>query len=213
MRCRIPGLPLFFQPTPESVTAGAPKFAGVLNGETDANLGSNIVPKSSPIGLMYYKDIQVSVPAQGLIMLVSELKFILAECVVKGYITGDAKRYYEEGIKASMDYYKSVSGVNISATTAYLNGPGVAYDATRALKLIGTQRWIAMFYNDWQAWHEWKRTGYPVLTPSKVNFNGDRIPVRFLYPTSTQVTNRDNYTKAVTQQGPDDINTKLWWMN
>lgn len=208
-----PRLPLFFQPTPESVTAGAPQYVGVLNGETDANLGSNIVPKSSAIGLMFYKDIQVPVPAQGLIMLVSELKFILAESVVKGYITGDAMQYYEDGIKASMDYYKSISGVNISATPAYLNQPGVAYDATRALELIGTQRWIAMFYNDWQAWHEWKRTGYPVLTPSKVNFNDDRIPVRFLYPSSVQVTNRENYTKAVAAQGPDDINTKLWWMN
>jgi len=207
-----PRLPIFFQPTPESVTAGLPKYAGVLNGETDVNLGSNIVPKSSAIGLMYYRDIQVPVPAQGQIMMVSELKFILAESVVKGYITGDAKKYYEDGIKASMDYLKSVSGVNISATATYLNQPGVVYNATNALNLIGTQRWIALFYNDWQAWHEWKRTGFPVLTPSKVNFNGDRIPVRFLYPASTQVTNRDNYTEALKIQGPDDINTKIWWM-
>lgn len=207
-----PRLPIFFQPTPESVTAGLPKYAGVLNGETDVNLGSNIVPKSSAIGLMYYRDIQVPVPAQGQIMMVSELKFILAESVVKGYISGDAKKYYEDGIKASMDYYKSVSGVNISATATYLNQPGVVYNATNALNLIGTQRWIALFYNDWQAWHEWKRTGFPVLTPSKVNFNGDRIPVRFLYPASVQVTNRDNYTEALKIQGPDDINTKIWWM-
>jgi hypothetical protein len=207
-----PRLPIFFLPTPESVTAGIPKYSGVLNGETDVNLGSNIVPKSSQIGPFYYKDIQVPVAAQGLIMLVSELKFILAESVVKGYITGDAKQYYEDGIKASMDYYKSVSGVNISATLPYLNQPGVAYNATKALELIGTQRWIAMFYNDWQAWHEWKRTGFPILTPSKVNFNGDRIPVRFIYPSGVQVTNRDNYTNAVAVQGPDDINTKLWWM-
>ena len=208
-----PRLPIFFLPTPESVTAGNPKYSGVLNGETDVNLGSNIVPKSSQIGPFYYKDIQVPVAAQGLIMLVSELKFILAESVVKGYITGDAKQFYEDGIKASMDYYKSVSGVNISATSTYLNQPGVAYNATNALQLIGTQRWIAMFYNDWQAWHEWKRTGFPVLTPSKVNFNADRIPVRFLYPSSAQVTNLDNYKKAVSAQGPDDINTKMWWMN
>jgi hypothetical protein len=207
-----PRLPIFFLPTPESVTAGSPKYSWVLNGETDVNLGSNIVPKSSQIGTFYYKDIQVPVAAQGLIMLVSELKFILAESVVKGYITGDAKQYYEDGIKASMDYYKSVSGVNISATMTYLNQPGVAYNATKSLELIGTQRWIAMFYNDWQAWHEWKRTGFPVLTPSKVNFNGDRIPVRFIYPSGVQVTNRDNYTIAVTAQGSDDINTKLWWM-
>lgn len=206
-----PRLPVFFRPTPASVTAGNPKYAGVLNGLADADLGSDQVPLSSAIGSMYYVDIQVAVPAEGLIMLVSELKFLLAESVVKGYITGDAKQYYEAGIKASMDYYKSISGVNISATPDYLNQPDVAYNATRALELIGTQRWIAMFYNDWQAWHEWKRTGYPVLTPSKVNFNSDRIPVRFLYPSGVQITNRENYLKAVETQGPDDINTKIWW--
>ena len=208
-----PRLPVFFQPTSESVTAGNPKYAGVPNGQPDASLSGTLIPISSQIGSMYYKDIQVPVPARGLIMLVSELKFILAESVVKGYITGDAKTFYEDGIKASMDYYKSVSGLNISATTAYLGQPGVAYNTSKALALIGTQRWIAMFYNDWQAWHEWKRTGFPVLTPSKVNFNGDRIPVRFLYPSSVQTTDRDNYTKAVETQGPDDINTKMWWMN
>ena len=208
-----PRLPLFFQPTSASVTAGSPKYAGVLNGQPDASLSGALIPTSSQIGLIYYKDIQVPVPAQGLIMLVSELKFILAESVVKGYITGDAKKYYEDGIKASMDYYKSVSGVNISATPAYLSQPSVAYDANKALALIGTQRWIALFYNDWQAWHEWKRTGFPVLTPSKTNFNGGKIPVRFLYPSGVQVTDRDSYTKAVEAQGPDDINTKLWWMN
>jgi len=206
-------LPLFFQPTSASVAAGSPKYAGVLNGQPDASLSGALIPTSSQIGLIYYKDIQVPVPAQGLIMLVSELKFILAESVVKGYITGDAKKYYEDGIKASMDYYKSVSGVNISATPAYLSQPSVAYDANKALALIGTQRWIALFYNDWQAWHEWKRTGFPVLTPSKTNFNGGKIPVRFLYPSGVQVTDRDSYTKAVEAQGPDDINTKLWWMN
>ena len=208
-----PRLPLFFQPTSSSVTSGSPKFAGVLNGLPDASLSGALIPLSSQIGLMFYKDIQVPVPAQGVIMQVAELKFILAESVVKGYITGDAKTYYEAGIKASMDYYKSVSGVNISATPAYLSQPGVAYDASKAMPQIATQRWIAMFYNDWQAWHEWKRTGLPVLTPSKTNFNGDRIPVRFLYPSDVQVTDRDNYTEAVKTQGPDDINTKLWWMN
>ena len=54
-------------------------------------LAAPLFPISSQIGLMFYKDIQVPVPAQGVVMLVSELKFILAESVVKGYITGDAK--------------------------------------------------------------------------------------------------------------------------
>lgn len=205
-----PRMQIYGQPTVESVDEGTPKWAGVRNGELDANLGSDIDNTVSAVGVIFYNGQQVPVPAQGLIMLLSEVKFILAESVVKGYITGDAKTLYEEGIKASMDYYKGVSGVNIEATSEYLDQPGVAYSPANALEMIGTQRWIAMFFNDFQAWHEWKRTGFPVLTPSLVNNNNNRIPVRFLYPTDLQVTNRESYEAAIAEQGEDDINTKLW---
>ena len=205
-----PRLAIYAQPTTESIDAGMLKYVGVRNGEEDANLGSDIDAKISAVGTIFYDGQQNPVPAQGLIMLLSELKFILAESVVKGYIDGDAKELYEEGIKASIDYYKSVSGVNIEATPEYLSQPGVAYSPADALELIGTQRWIALFFNDFQAWHEWKRTGFPVLTPSLVNNNNDRIPVRFLYPTDLQVTNRASYEAAIAEQGEDNINTKLW---
>jgi hypothetical protein len=78
-------------------------------------------------------------------------------------------------------------------------------------ELIATQKWISLYFNDLQAWHEWKRTGIPVLKPSLVNNNGNVIPVRFRYPTDQQVTNRSNYTAAVARQGADDINTQVWW--
>jgi len=206
-----PRLGVFANPARASVDAGSPAYVGVRNGEEDANLSSDIDNKVSSVGVIYYNGQQVPVPAQGIVMLLSELKFILAESVVKGYISGDAKQYYEDGIKASMEYYKSVSGANIEATFEYLNQAGVVYTPANALELIGTQRWIGMFFNDYQSWHEWKRTGFPILTPSIVNSNNDRIPVRFLYPNDLQITNRENYEAAVTAQGPDDINTHVWW--
>jgi len=186
-------------------------YAGVLNGDTDANLGSSIDKKVSPLGSIFYSNIQVAVPAQGLIMTAAEVNFILAEAAQRGWITGDAKAYYEAGIRASVDYYRSVSGVNITVTNDYLNQAGVAFDASKGIELIATQKWIALYFNDLQAWHEWKRTGIPVLKPSLVNNNGNKIPVRFRYPTDQQVTNRSNYTAAVARQGADDINTQVWW--
>ena len=211
-RSADPRLPVFAQPTAESVTAGSPRYEGVRNGELDANLGSTIDRKVSALGVIYYNGLQVPVAAQGLVMTLSEVKFILAEAVQRGWATGDAKTLYEDGIKASVDYYKSVSGLNISAGTAFLNHPDVVFEPTKALEKIATQKWIALYFNDMQAWHEWKRTGLPVLTPSFVNNNANRIPVRFLYPSDVQVTNRLNYQSAVQAQGPDDINTKLWWV-
>lgn len=211
-----PRLPVFAQPTAESRDAfnagtGPLEYAGVRNGETDANLGSNIDDIVSPLGELYYVSIQVPVPAQGLVMLASEVHFILAEAAQRGWISGDAKSYYEAGINASVAYYGSVSGQDIAVTNDYLTQPDVAFDPAKGLELIGTQKWISLYFNDLQAWHEWKRTGIPALTPSFVNNNGDVIPVRFLYPSDQQVTNRTNYQAAVARQGADDLNTHVWW--
>lgn len=212
-----PRLPVFAQPTAvsqEAFTAGRGPlvYTGVRNGETDQNLGSNIDRNVSAIGSIYYRGLQVGVPAQGLIMTAAEVQFILAEAAQKGWITGSAATYYAAGIQASVSYYGQLSGVAISAMPQYLARPDVALSADRALEQIGTQKWFALYFNDLQGWHEWKRTGFPKLQPSFVNNNSNRIPVRFRYPTNQQVTNRTNYTAAVAQQGPDDINTRLWWM-
>ncbi len=213
-----PRLPVYAQPTAESRDAfnegsGPLEYAGVLNGETDENLGSNIDRNVSQLGSMFYVNIQVPVPAQGLIMTAAEVNFLLAEAVQRGWINGDAKAYYEAGINASVDYYRSVSGVNISATPEYLNQAEIAFDPAKGLEQILTQKWVALFMHDLQAWHEWKRTGIPALTPAFVNDNGDLIPVRFRYPTDQQVTNRDNYNAAVARQGADDLDTRVWWDN
>ncbi|CCH51553.1 hypothetical protein BN8_00482 [Fibrisoma limi BUZ 3] len=212
-----PRLAVFAQPTAASQDAftagrGPLVYTGVRNGETDQNLGSSIDRTVSALGSSYYRGLQVAVPAQGLIMTAAEVQFILAEAAQRGWITGNASTYYTAGIQASVDYYRQMSGTNISVTPQYLAQPTVALTADRALEQIATQKWIALYFNDLQGWHEWKRTGFPRLQPSFVNNNSNRIPVRFRYPTNQQVTNRTNYTEAVKVQGPDDINTRLWWM-
>ncbi len=88
-----------------------------------------------------------------------ELQFILAEAAQKGLITGDAKAYYEKGVKASFDYY------GLALPTNYLTSSGVAFDAAKALTQIGTQKWIALFFNGLEAWFDWRRTGIPALKP------------------------------------------------
>jgi len=208
-----PRLSVFAQPTGKSVTAGSPQYVGVRNGETDANLSSNIDDAVSPLGIIYYNGLQVAVPSQGLVMTFSELQFILAEAAQRGWINGDAQAYYEAGIKASIDYYGKIAGKALSTPSGFFTQPGIAYTPANGLELIGTQKWIALYFNDLQGWHEWKRTGYPALMPSVTNYNDNRIPVRFLYPTNQQVTNETNYKAAIAIQGADDINTKIWWMN
>ncbi len=211
-----PRLSVFAQPTENSADAardgnGELIWDGVRNGETDDNLSSDIDRNVSQLGSIFYIQQGTAVSAEGLIMTYSEVKFILAEAVVKGWINGDVEGFYREGIEASVNYYASVSGQNISVDDTYFAQEGVAFSTENALELIGTQKWIALFFNGLEGWFEWRRTGIPDLQPAIVNSNNDLIPVRFQYPLDQQALNETNYQAAVSSQGADDINTHVWW--
>ncbi len=212
-RLRVYARPTIGSQQAHAAGTGELEWEGVRNGEEDSNLGSNIDNVVSALGEIFYIDLLLPVKAEGMVMTYSEVQFILAEAAQRGWVSGNAENYYHNGIKASIDYYSGISGVNIQATDEFLETPSVKFEDENALQLIGTQKWVSLIFNDMQAWHEWKRTGIPNLQPSIVNNNGDRIPVRFQYPSSQQETNRTNYESAVARQGEDFINTKLWWQN
>ncbi len=204
---------IFFRPTPATEGSATPVYEGIPNGLADAEaLQYNGGPQNhSRIGELFFeqsisaKGLQI---AKGIIMTNSELQFLLAEAAEKGLITGDAATYYNNGIKASFEFY------GLTASDTYLNQPNVAYTGTQQEKLvkIGTQKWIALFYTGLEAWFDWRRTGIPALQPSVDNQNEDRIPVRFIYPIIEQGLNGENRKAAVDRQGPDDINTKMWYL-
>ena len=81
---------------------------------------------------------------------------------------------------------------------AYLTRPGVAYNATDALMLINTQYWIECFNNGHEGWSNWRRSGFPVLSPNLFNnnLNGGFIR-RFIYPINEQTINPENYQAAL----------------
>ena len=214
-----PRLMVYAQPTEESQALaeageGPLQWAGVRNGEADENLGSDIDSRVSQLGSIYYVEQSIAVPAEGLIMTYAELQLILAEAAEKNWISGDPAQYYENAIRASMEYYDGLNAdVEIEVTDAYLTQPEVEYSGSQdeRLRKIATQKWIALYFNGLQGWFEWRRTGIPGLTPSFVNANNDLIPVRFQYPVEQQALNADSYEAAVQRQGRDDINTRVWW--
>ncbi|MBX3239593.1 MAG: SusD/RagB family nutrient-binding outer membrane lipoprotein [Chitinophagaceae bacterium] len=202
-------------PASQAAPVVASAYVGVPNGlnEVDAleyNGGSG---KISRVGHIFYKgssETQKGLQgALGYIMGYPELQFILAEAVKKGLVnTGKtAQEHYEEGIKGAFIY---------ACTTIpgdYLTRPGVAYNEADALKLIGTQKWISLFFTGLEAWFDWRRTGYPALIAGRDNVNDDKIPVRFIYPINEQNLNGASRDAAVAAQGPDNYNTKVWWDN
>jgi hypothetical protein len=138
----------------------------------------------------------------GQIMQYSEVEFIRAEAILRGYTTGSAQTAYENGIKGSFSYWGS------SLPSDYLTRPGVAYDGS--LRQVLTQKYYALTFNDMQQWAEIRRTGLPVL-PRGDATAGLIYPRRIPYPLLVQSANAANYQAAVAAMGGDDIDTKLWW--
>ena len=223
-----PRLAVFGRPTEKSVAAGAPVISGVPNGLEDTQaLSYNGGPQAvSRVGLSFAclvcndtgKPAPVANVARGLIMTYAELQFLLAEAREKNLITtGVAETYYLNGINANLNFYRSIVpaeyGINLTTPANYFTQPLVAYTGTQAEKLakIGTQKWVALFFNGLEAWYDWRRTGLPALTPGVSNLNNNLIPVRMPYPIAEQTLNGANRDAAVTRQGVDNLNTKVWW--
>ncbi len=143
------------------------------------------------------------------IMTVAQLHFTKAEAAHRDWITGSAESYYNQGIAASFRQY----GVYNEATfNSYVSRPEVAWSDDDALEKIGNQKWVALFLQGFEAWSEWRRLGYPELTPAVAPMNASgEIPRRQAYPTTERDINTSNYQEAVSRQGPDDLDTRVWW--
>ena len=205
-----PRIIVFGRPTEESASTATPLYAGLPNGMSDVdalNYGNN-GRAISYVGTLWFEECYTARGikiAKGVMMTYPELQFILAEASQKGLISGTALTFYENGVKASFDYFDT------KMPDTYLTQSGVALSSGNPLVKIATQKWISLFYHGMESWADWRRSGLPELKPGQSNLNGDRIPSRFLYPLSEQALNSANLSAAVSRQGADDINTKVWW--
>jgi hypothetical protein len=145
----------------------------------------------------------------------AENQLLLAEAAYRGWVTGEPDTYYNEGVKAAMEQLTQTGanpGVSSTQVSAYLaKNP---YNSATALQQINTQYWLATFMDEYEAWCNWRRSGYPQLTP--VNYFGNvtngTIPRRFTYPTSEATSNTKNYDEAVSRLSNGDVMTsRVWW--
>ncbi|MCA0236850.1 MAG: SusD/RagB family nutrient-binding outer membrane lipoprotein [Bacteroidetes bacterium] len=208
-----PRMPVFFRPTPSTEGSSSPVYVGIPNGLNDVDaLQYNGGPQfQSRIGSLFYENsisTQGLAIAKGVIMTYAELQFFLAEAAEKGLIGSSAQAYYENGVNASFAFY------GLTAPANYFALPDVAYAGTKEQKLhkIGFQKWVSLYFQGLEAWFDWRRTGIPALKPGPSNQNGDKIPVRFRYPIIEQSLNAEGYQGAISRQGPDDLNSKMWYL-
>jgi hypothetical protein len=143
-----------------------------------------------------------------LILDYSEVEFLLAEAVERGYnVGGTAATHYNNAVTASVVYWGGTTG----EATAYLAQPSVSYATASGTykQKIGTQAWLALYNRGWDAWIEWRRLDYPHLPAPADPLSP--TPVRYPYPVNEQNVNRLNYEAASSAIGGDLVTTKLWW--
>jgi len=148
----------------------------------------------------------------------AQVSLMLAEAAFRGWLTGGltAATYYQNGITASMDsytLYPNTVPITAAEKTAYLSQVGIAYDPTNALKQINTQYWIECVNNGAEAWANWRRSGFPALSPNTydTSLNGGFIR-RYSYPLAEHTNNGTNWNDAVANLGgPDFLTTRVFW--
>lgn len=198
-----PRLPYLADPTANSVENGTPEIQGMQNGIVDGPAyeykGGDAFLSKFNINYFYLQ----ANANQARLMIYSELQFILAEAAQRGWIGGSAQSFYEEGIASNFSYW------GIEMPSDYLSRNGVAFDDS--LETIMTQKYIALFYTDYQGFIEFKRTGFPSSIKPGPDAFYTVYPSRFEYPSKEQALNAENYNAAVSRIGGDEITTKVWW--
>ncbi|MCC5938006.1 MAG: SusD/RagB family nutrient-binding outer membrane lipoprotein [Lunatimonas sp.] len=186
-----------------------PDFPGATGSGGDVAV---IGAYSRPTGI--YRDREAPV----FILTYAEVQLLLADAAARGLISGSAAEFYRNGVEAAMISMNHFGGPTLSATAAanYATANPLDVSTTEAsLKMINEQIWAttSMFANFVEAWNNWKRSGYPELTP--VNFPGNfasgQIPRRQPFPVSEAGVNEEGLRNAIARMGGDSWLTRIWW--
>jgi len=152
--------------------------------------------------------------APTLILTYAESELLLADAA-KRWGIGDPAEHYNNGVLAAiteLSAYGDAGAISDDDAQAYLDAH--PYDDSKGLEMINTQFWAATFFNEYEAWSNYRRTGYPALVP--VTYPGSQspgaIPRRMEYSTVDKQVNAANYNAAVAGlSGGDKITSRMWW--
>ncbi len=199
-----PRLDFFADPTANSVSEGNPMISGMQNGIVDGPAyeykGGDAFLSKFNIDFFHFQPNS----NEGRLMTYSEVAFIFAEAAQRGWITGNAETFYNAGVTANFDYW------NVDMPADYLTATA-SFDNT--LEIIANQKYIALFYIDFQGFIEFKRTGFPTTIQPGPDAFYSTYPSRFEYPSREQALNVESYNAAIARQGADEITTPVWWEN
>lgn len=187
-----PRLPVYGQPT-----RNTGEWVGMEFGQ-EANIGTEEFSLMGPA--IYAQDATVH------LVTYAQALFAQAEAAQRGWISGSAEDYYNQAIEASLLQWTG----STDSVESFLTQPEIAFDPERAMEQIATQRYVHLFMHGYEAWAEWRRTGYPdnLVAPM-----GKEVPTRLGYPDDEVFNNEANYREALTRQfgGEDSLYGNVWW--
>jgi len=142
-----------------------------------------------------------------------ELKFLETEALYHtGAGTAEIQEALKEAIQASIDQVGITDDVS-AFIDKVSDLSGLSGEAV--LERIIEEAYYAYFGYAWQqVWNNYRRTGYPDLTPNPNGSNGlnpsGGIPQRYLYPVSEVQTNQENVQAAKDRQGGALLDVPIW---
>lgn len=195
---------------------------GTENGDPAVQKGlpSGTDPNNLPSPIDTYSQLRsdfVKANAPNVLISHGETLLLEAEAAARGYITGNAEQLFREGVKSSIDQlnlYSPTPGlINEADVTAYANSVAFPGDEAGQIQAIAEQYYIVTLLDGYEAFANWRRTGFPALTPVNFpgNYTGGVIPTRMQYPASELGLNKANLDEAVARQGQNTFTTKVWW--
>ncbi|WP_338793112.1 SusD/RagB family nutrient-binding outer membrane lipoprotein [Bernardetia sp. Wsw4-3y2] len=181
-----PRLTAYFQPNTEdgfTEIKGTPNGNDVLYPDGYSIMNSKLIDDpTAPVYLLTY----------------AEVEFLKAEAAQRFGIGTDAQAHYENGVRAAFAQY------DVSGSDDYLSSSANFASASDKLTAIYQQKYLALFNQGVELWAEWRRTGYPNITPVSNGFIGG-IPLRYPYPQSELDRNPTNVPNIA------DVLTPVWW--
>lgn len=188
-----------------------PHFANTATGQNNENYGYIGMPTdfintplpdsiATPSGInRHLAEAPMIIP----ILSYAEVCFIQAELALKGYLNSSAEEHYNNGVMAAIQMW------DLEVSDELLEQPGLKFN--NSLEQIMLQKYYALFFTDYQAWFEHRRTGLPELETTSSMLNNGEMPARLYYPIDEVDMNYSNAQDAIDRIGGNEINIKVWW--
>ena len=191
-----------------------PGFSERMEGDPRKSLymasdGTNDIYYTGPDGL-FWSSYTSPLP----LISYTEQLFLEAEAQLRNGDAGSAETTLADAVVANMEQL----GIAEADYAAYVadrgSFGGLSTDAERLERII-EEKYVALYAQGMvEIWTDYRRTGYPALTPNPNGVNGVNpsgvIPRRWIYPNDEKFSNTENVDAAIARQGGELLDDDMW---